>query len=819
MHRWKRPFWQRIRKPLLIAIIGIIGLAIFKLLWEALVVAPTEWRFGTPLEIVEKDKPAPTEIHYEVVDRLWLRPGDHQTSAPELAHVFQKERIVPDEFGTGPSVSVTLGADYWLMQGYKSLISPCDSSHAFWITLPRGAQIRTHVGVLPAVDRTKLGALDFSIEIETKSKVKTLWSKTVEPLPQKEMNKESWLYLNIWRFLAVKPIPQHSKWESVRLDLSAYANQPVILRLNTKSKEGAKAIGFWGAPQILGKKLGPPKHFVVYIADAFCSYYAGPYGQKPDLTKTLDEFAAKGALVENYSTVANWSRPGVMTLMTSKNAAQLGFSNLPWKPIPPASRMLFRANVSNPLPKIFADNGYVTEAAMSNIFCMPTSLVGVDLGISSWFQTMRHHLLTFDVGQQAARILAENADTNLFLYIHQQAPNPSDVTPFINRIKAWHIWHWQNGLSYLRYLAAVAYADDHLKYFLGVLKKLGLSSRATVFFTADHGQLNWKHHQMKTISSGEDLKRAIYFHGQTLYEEELSVPMILSGPAIEPGTKIHGLRSALDVMPTILDSAALPHSEGMGGKSFWSDATGKGLTEGHDLVVAEGKFSGAIKTADGIKYIRRYRPRIEVPGKHSEWEPAFRPEELYDIRKDPQEKTNLILARPDLLSEMRSLFDANMLTYDEVWLLQIPEGYYEGTFQCDAKPMPWGPPEKSLISLQENDKVDFQAYGPLEIIFIVPPTSKTAKILLRSEGKPVPSLKLLMGPASIYSAINGEYAVSNRYLLNLCRTDSMVPIPKSMQPAVRLIRLSLPDWIENTKTGGALTSSLKSALRMWGYVK
>jgi arylsulfatase A-like enzyme len=105
------------------------------------------------------------------------------------------------------------------------------------------------------------------------------------------------------------------------------------------------------------------------------------------------------------------------------------------------------------------------------------------------------------------------------------------------------------------YDAEIALVDSRIKEVVGRIKELGLWENTMVVLNADHGEAFGEHDR--------------YYHGHTLYEEEVRVPLIVKPPGSQAGSKvIEGPVRNLDIMPTILDYCGIPPPQHLNGQSL-----------------------------------------------------------------------------------------------------------------------------------------------------------------------------------------------------------------------------------------------------------
>jgi arylsulfatase A-like enzyme len=166
------------------------------------------------------------------------------------------------------------------------------------------------------------------------------------------------------------------------------------------------------------------------------------------------------------------------------------------------------------------------------------------------------------------------------------------------------------------YYAMVSLLDHHLGRILDALDGLGLAERTLVVFTSDHGELLGQH--------------GLWGKGPFHVEDVLRVPFLVRWPGHVPaGRRTHALQSLVDVVPTVLAAAGLeppPHLAGRSQLAVW-----QGATEAirHEVLVenrvSDRLYLKTVVTADT-------KCTLHLPGTEGE---------LYDLVRDPGERTNL----------------------------------------------------------------------------------------------------------------------------------------------------------------------------------
>jgi len=180
--------------------------------------------------------------------------------------------------------------------------------------------------------------------------------------------------------------------------------------------------------------------------------------------------------------------------------------------------------------------------------------------------------------------------------------------------------------------------DWHVGRLLDALEAYGLSKDTLIVFSSDNGpEKPWKKRisEYKHFSNGEfrDGKRSIYDGGHR-------VPFIVRWPAkVKAGGVADGPICQTDLLATFAEivGAKLPDKAGEDSVSFYRVMTGEGAKAERPAVIhhaSNGRFA-----------IREGRWKLVM-------EHAGSKRELYDMKSDPGEQTNVIAGHPDLVSHL-----------------------------------------------------------------------------------------------------------------------------------------------------------------------
>lgn len=181
------------------------------------------------------------------------------------------------------------------------------------------------------------------------------------------------------------------------------------------------------------------------------------------------------------------------------------------------------------------------------------------------------------------------------------------------------------------YAAMVMAMDSNVAAILGELDQLGLRDNTIVVFTSDNG----------ATKDGSNLP----FRGgkHSLYEGGIHLPTVIHWPrgGISGGRKWDGLCGALDMFPTLMAMAdlKLPETRPLDGKNIWP------ALRDHTASPVESYYwawrnQDALRTADWK--LHRFFDHFE----------------LYDIRTDLSEATNVAEAHPDVVQSLTAKMNA-----------------------------------------------------------------------------------------------------------------------------------------------------------------
>ena len=142
------------------------------------------------------------------------------------------------------------------------------------------------------------------------------------------------------------------------------------------------------------------------------------------------------------------------------------------------------------------------------------------------------------------------------------------------------------------------------------------------------------------------------FHGETLYDEGIHVPLIIKVPWVKKGRRIQELTQTVDITPTILDLLGIPIPYHAQGKSL--------------LPLINKKDSSPLR-----EYVFGYLSPVELTIRSKEWKFTVcwdGTKELFHLQSDPGEQRNIYLDKRDIASRLESelrKWEASLPSYGE----------------------------------------------------------------------------------------------------------------------------------------------------------
>ncbi len=390
------------------------------------------------------------------------------------------------------------------------------------------------------------------------------------------------------------------------LELTATAAKLLALAPLSSRVESPQFLGQTGRrpTSARGVEHRVPGANVVWVTvDALRPDHLGCYGYSRPTSPNIDALAARSVRFN----LAYCQTPLTCYSVPSLHTGDYLRSTLPMLPTPPPT-----------LARVLGARGYQTSAFYnaSIFFCDDRKATSYGDRQFGFRYAETAHRDAEDLTDRVLAHLQERVragDERLFLWVHY-----FDVHEPYRRNKE----HDFGPRPVDRYDSEIARVDRALGRLVAALAAL---NRPTIFvLTADHGE-EFKEH------GGN-------YHGSSLYDEQVKVPLIIGVPGLKPRV-ISTPAQLVDVAPTMLKLLGLPVPASMRGRSLVGELLGRADPE--RAAFAEVHTKKMVRYRDW-KLIHDYRRSTN---------------ELYDLRGDPQERRNLIGRRPREADQMKARLD------------------------------------------------------------------------------------------------------------------------------------------------------------------
>lgn len=397
-----------------------------------------------------------------------------------------------------------------------------------------------------------------------------------------------------------------------------------------------------------------PRHLVMVVFDTLRADRMAVYGYPLETTPFLSSVADEMLRFEDVKAPAPWTVPSHSTLFTglwpSLHRAQWG-------------SMKLREEFTT-LAELLGDQGFCTVGVSANL------LVSKSTGLDQGFETFE--LVRGPWKEKSAEILArlpgyleevERRGCRLFLFVnfmdahvpytsgrHAAAFGLDGQAPVRNAKTKWEVSAGVTELdeTALRrhgaaYDAAVRYVDDLAGDLYALLAGANLLDDSLLLMTSDHGDGLGTHPELG--------------HSISVWEEQLSVPLIVRFPEGAGAGSVERTTSLIGVTPSVLDWLGVERPEHLSGaadlmtaaertvvadyRSYFSESnrqTNATMAERYPELAARVAHSHVL-FCDGRKLIARHDPSPQET-KDGKGGTATR-FALYDLEADPAEQNDL----------------------------------------------------------------------------------------------------------------------------------------------------------------------------------
>lgn len=344
------------------------------------------------------------------------------------------------------------------------------------------------------------------------------------------------------------------------------------------------------------------------------------YGYDAVATPAIDALRKDAILYRHAWSHVPMTLPSHVSLLTGKLPPQHGVRN--------NLGYVFDGTAHRTLPKLLAESGYATGAAISAYVLRASTGLGAEFDAYDDAISARSDTAIGSLARDgnvtvaaAEQWIGANAQKPFFYMLHLFEPHTPYAPPEPFRTQ------YASNL----YDGEIAAADAAVGRFIDFLKQRGIYDRAMIVLLSDHGEGLGDH--------GEEE------HGVFLYREAIQVPLLVKLPKNErAGTTVDANVQLIDLYPTIASLVGAKVPEGLEGVSLL------GEIDPERPMYAETMLPRLhFGWSDLQSIVRGTHHFIQAP----------RPE-LYDLEADPKETKNVLTDNRRVYAALRQEVEKRM---------------------------------------------------------------------------------------------------------------------------------------------------------------
>ena len=381
---------------------------------------------------------------------------------------------------------------------------------------------------------------------------------------------------------------------------------------------GLAAVGGWRYARASAPVSGP---IVVISIDTLRADHLPAYGYTKVKTPAIDALAADGTVFERAYSHAPQTLPAHASILSGQLPFETGVRDNVGFTVKAGERLL---------PQMLHERGYATGGIVSAYVLRKET--GISQGFDFFDDEMPPSSPELSIGQvqrdggESEKIAEHWLDTvgtstRVFLFLHLYEPHKPYAPP--DRFAALRAVRRRDRLRRRnRRPPGRQYLKSHQLY-----------DRSTIVLLSDHGEGLGDHGEQE--------------HGLFVYDEAIHVPLIVKQEGnAGAGRRIADLVQHIDLVPTILDLVKAPGAGSLRGRSL------------KPLLKASGKLQPSTIYSEAL-YARYHFGWSELTALTDERYRYIRAprEELYDLARDPRERTNIAEERPQPRQALRGALE------------------------------------------------------------------------------------------------------------------------------------------------------------------
>lgn len=435
------------------------------------------------------------------------------------------------------------------------------------------------------------------------------------------------------------------------------------------------------------------------VVDTLRADHLPAYGYDGGRTPALDRFAQDAVRFEKAYANASWTRPSFASLLTGRYASSHGVMG----------KADALPDEVDTLPEELSESGYQTAGFVTNYnvapffnfqqgfdaytYLEPNFVLGADDASAKLLLVQTLRKVIEKVNAKLGRVEAggayqdaERVNEEVVGWLNEETDSETPWFLFVGYMDPHDPYfpHPYNGTGYSRaahpnpsaeeadrlralYDGEITYWDQQFGQLISELKSRGLYDDMMIVVTSDHGE--------------EFAEHGGFWHGTTLYDEQLHVPLFVKLPGnAQGGSGIGHWVQSIDVMPTVVRRLGL---------SLTAQVQGGDLFEGTDRLFAEESHEG-----NQLESVRRKVGTVgyKLITANEDNPRGLAPIELYDITRDQTEQQNIANAQRERVEELGEA------------LVEVGKMAAEGAVESQSVE----------ISEQEQERLERLGYGEKE---------------------------------------------------------------------------------------------------------
>jgi arylsulfatase A-like enzyme len=266
---------------------------------------------------------------------------------------------------------------------------------------------------------------------------------------------------------------------------------------------------------------------ILISVDAADSRHLGLYGYYRKTSPNIDLISNDGIWFKYCITPSNWTGTSLSSMFTSKYYTNLKVTKKGYT----------TPDRSPTLTKILKDNGFKTFIIREDNYRV-NKLPEINRGVD------KHILINDDELKTKSAKALISKHKKIFLFLHYSAPHAHyDIHDGVKIFGNSDVDKYDNEL---------AYVDREIGRLIDFLKSKKLYQDTLIIITSDHGEM---------------FSHGYKYHGGSLYNPEIMVPLFFKGLG-KKNSVFYQKVSSIDIFPTILNLLNIPPPEDINGVSL-----------------------------------------------------------------------------------------------------------------------------------------------------------------------------------------------------------------------------------------------------------